>query len=860
MTLMVKKRSGKLEEFMPEKINKVLEWACTGLDGVSPSDIAMYSKMTIINKMTTADIQRVVIQSAVNLITENAPNYQYAAARLAIYGLRKEVWGESDPPRLYDHLRKNKRNYDPIILESYDESEIHKINKFIRHERDYLYTHAGIQQMIDKYLLCDRSTGEIFETPQFVFILVPMILFRNYEDRLEKIKTMYNYLSLFKINLPTPVLAGVRTTLKYYSSCVLADCGDSLESIFTTAQIIGTYTARRSGIGINMGRVRAIGSPIRKSEVISTGIIPYLKIMESSVKATSQNGLRGGGATVSFPWWHYESEDILVLKNNRGTDDNRVRKLDYCIQLEQLFFNRVVNNEEITLFCPNEVKGLYDAFGTSEFKELYEKYEADKNIKLKKKIPARELMGLIAKERLETGRIYVMFIDRCNQDSPWGDKVNMTNLCVAPETKVLIKGRGEVCCRDIDLWYNNEIEVWNGKQWSLATFAKTGENQQLLNIKFSIINESYSEVNQTSLRCTPYHKFYIGRGEVETKAIDLKIGDRIYCKYFDDSIRVAIVYDIKDGGIDDTYCVNEPLEHKVVFNGVLTGNCVEIAQPTIPAKSVDDPIAEIGVCILSAINLLEVKEDELEDVCRYIVYSLNELIDYQLYPFEAARKFCQNKRSLGVGVTNFAAYLAFKKLNHESPEAVKVMNDLCESIQYHLLSASCEMAEQYGPANDYANHSNYAAGYLPSKKEVREDLNFPLTMDWNVLQKRIEAYGLKNLTVTAQMPCESCLKWDTKVITSNGLLNFHEICESGDIDWQDIENNNMIGWHKLKTPISIKDTNINDIYYNGLAETYSIELADGSTVECTGSHKFLTTSGWKLASKLTEEDEILEEN
>ncbi len=607
--MQIRKRNGKLEDFDAEKINKVIAWACQEISDVSDSDVAMNSNLSIINKMETSDIQEVIIQSAANLITEEHPNYQYVAARLQTYGLRKQVWGESEPPRLYDHIRKNKKNYDPVILESYSESEIHKINKFIKHDRDYLFTHAGISQMMDKYLMCDRTTGEIFETPQFVFILVPMILFRNYDNRLEMIKTMYNYLSTFKINLPTPILAGVRTSLKYYSSCILADCGDSLDSIFTTAQIVGTYTARRSGIGINMGRIRAVGAPIRKSEVISTGIIPFLKIMEASVKATSQNGLRGGGATISFPWWHYEAEDVLVLKNNRGTEDNRVRKLDYCFQIERLFIDRVVNNESITLFCPNEAKGLYEAFGTPRFKELYEKYEHDKTIKLKKVIRARDLMGLAARERLETARVYIMFVDNANT-GPWKSQVCMTNLCC------------------------------------------------------------------------------------------------------------------------------------------------EILQPTSPLTSVNDTQNEIGVCILSALNLLEIKEDEYEDVCRMIVYSLNELIDYQLYPFEGARKFCQNKRSLGVGVTNFAAYLASKKLNHESVESIKVMNDLMEKIQYYLLSASCEMAEKFGPAPDF-DCVDYSEGCLPCDRVVHEELNFPLTMDWETLRSRIKQFGLKNDTMSAQMPCES---------------------------------------------------------------------------------------------------------
>ena len=429
MGILVKKRSGKLEEFNAEKINKVVEWACTGILDVSPSDVAMNAHLSIHNKISTASIQDVLVQSASNLVSEGSPNYQYVAARLRIYALRKEVWGESDPPRLYDHLRKNKKIYDDCILAKYSESEIHKINKFLKHDRDYLFTNAGIEQMIDKYLICDRITHKIYETPQFAFILVPMILFRDRPDRIELIKEMYDYVSTFKINLPTPILAGVRSKLRFYSSCVLADCGDSIDSIFTTAHVVGKYTARRSGIGVNMGRIRAVGSPIRNSEVISTGIIPFLKVIESAVKSTSQNGLRGGGATISFPWWHAEVEDILVLKNNRGTDDNRVRKLDYCIQLEKLFYDRVIENKTITLFCPNEVKDLYEAFGLSTFKELYESYENDKSIKIKKVINARELMVQIAKERLETGRIYVMNIDHVN-NSPWKEKINMINLCV----------------------------------------------------------------------------------------------------------------------------------------------------------------------------------------------------------------------------------------------------------------------------------------------------------------------------------------------------------------------------------------------------------------------------------------------
>jgi ribonucleoside-diphosphate reductase alpha chain len=292
--LLVKKRNGKFEEFDAEKVNKVLEWACEGVSDVNPSDVAMNAKLSISNKIKTKDIQEVLIQSAYNLISEDAPNYQFVAARLRLYALRKEVWGGNLPPRLLDHLKKNKKVYDDVLLESYSESEIHKIDKMINHDRDYRFTHAGIQQMIEKYLICDRSTKKIFETPQFAFMLIPMVLYAGREDRMELIKQAYTYISKFKINLPTPILAGVRSRTKYYSSCVLIDCGDSLDSIFTSAAVAGKYTARRSGIGINMGRIRAVGSSIRDSEVISTGIVPFLRVMESTVKSTSQNGLRGG--------------------------------------------------------------------------------------------------------------------------------------------------------------------------------------------------------------------------------------------------------------------------------------------------------------------------------------------------------------------------------------------------------------------------------------------------------------------------------------------------------------------------------------------------------------------------------------
>ena len=523
---LVRKRDGSTENFDAEKINKVLEWACENIDGVSPSDVAMNAKLSITNKIRTKDIHEVLIQSAYNLISEDTPNYQFVAARLRIYALRKEVWGGSLPPRLLDHIKRNKKIYDDTLLELYSESEIHKIDKFLNHDRDFKFTHAGIQQMVEKYLISDRSTKKVFETPQFAFILIPMILLAKNPNKMKLIKEAYDHISKFKINLPTPILAGVRSRTKFYSSCVLIDCGDSLDSIFTSAMVAGKYTARRSGIGINMGRIRAVGASIRDSEVISTGIIPFIRLIESSVKSTSQNGLRGGGATVSVPWWHYEIEDVIVLKNNRGTEDNRVRKLDYAIQIDNLLIERAKNDEEITLMCPKE-SGIYQYWGTEEFAQRYKDAEGD-NLRLVKKIKARELLLAIAKERLETGRIYLMFMDNCRNCS-WVEPVTMTNLCcLSGDTnvdviinsslmKVSIAELNENFSSydDVKIASNNGSSVIFDK---VVAVAKTRENSKVIRITDSD--------SGATLVCTSDHKIFTkNRGYVEAK--DLKSNDKL---------------------------------------------------------------------------------------------------------------------------------------------------------------------------------------------------------------------------------------------------------------------------------------------------------------------------------------------
>jgi ribonucleoside-diphosphate reductase alpha chain len=528
--------------------------------------------------------------------------------------LRKDLWKRYDkPPTLCEHICKNVEDgvYDKALLEKWSKDDMDGLDNIIDHDRDYLFTYAGLQQMMDKYLVKNRLSNEIYETPQFAYMAIAMSLFDNVKD----VKEAYDCFSTFKINLPTPIMAGVRTKIKQFASCVLVDVDDSLSSIFSSVHAVGKYTARRAGIGLNVGRIRPINSSIRGGEVVHTGLIPYLKIFESTVKATSQNGIRGGSANVNVPWWHYEIEDVLTLKNNAGTDDNRVRKLDYTIQFDKIFYERLIKNEDITLFSPHEVDDLYEAFGDNvNFKILYEKYERSKNIKIKKKINARKLAEIFAKERLETGRIYSMNIDNANQHGSWNVPVKMTNLCV------------------------------------------------------------------------------------------------------------------------------------------------EILHYTKPINSIEDADGEIGICILSALNLLELHNDEdIQKACSMAVRTLENIIDYQDYPVAAGENFTKNRRSLGIGITNMAGFLAKNKLKYDDPETLKLVHNTMEKIQWYLLNESCKIASQKGPCAKF-NETKYAQGLLPIdwyKKSVDELVSPEYTMDWEGLRSRIKQYGLRHSTLTAIMPCES---------------------------------------------------------------------------------------------------------
>jgi ribonucleoside-diphosphate reductase alpha chain len=618
--LKVEKRNGSIEYIDIEKIHTMVEHACDGLSGVSASQVEMNANIQFYDGIKTSEIQEILVRSASDLISLDHPNYQYVAARLLLFGLRKHVFGQNWKvafPNVHDHLvgGVSLNIYDGELLGKYSMDDWDKIDSFIDHDRDFLFTYAGLRQVVDKYLVQDRSNNHIFETPQYMYMLIAATLFADYpeETRLSYVKRYYDATSKHKINIPTPIMAGVRTPLRQFASCVLVDSDDTLDSIFSSDMAIGRYVSQRAGIGINAGRIRGINSKIRGGEVTHTGVVPFLKKFESTVRCCTQNGIRGGSATVHFPIWHQEIEDILVLKNNKGTEDNRVRKLDYSIQISKLFYERFIKNEEISLFSPHDVPELSANFGLDGFDDLYVAAERNESIP-RKTIGAQELILDLLKERAETGRLYIMNIDHCNSHSSFKDKVWMSNLCQ------------------------------------------------------------------------------------------------------------------------------------------------EITLPTKPVQHIDDPMGEIALCILSAINVGKLKSlDELEELCDLAVRGLDSLIDYQEYPVLAAELSTLNRRSLGIGYIGLAHYLARHGENYNDPGAWQLVHDLTEAFQYYLLKASNQLAKEYGPCG-YYDRTKYADGILPIdtyKKEVDEIVSNELKYDWDSLRESIKQYGLRNSTLSAQMPSES---------------------------------------------------------------------------------------------------------
>ncbi len=433
----IKKRNNNLEELDLNKIHRVLELACEDISNVSVSEIELKSELQFYNGMSTNEITETLIKTAADLISEEYPNYQYVAARLISFDLRKKVYGQHEPWPIKKIIEKNIRlgHYTPDLIKWYSDEELETLDKIIKHDRDDKLTFVGMEQLRQKYLVKNKVTGEIFETPQIAFILIAATLFNNYpkNERMKWIRDFYNALSNFDISLPTPIMAGVRSNVKQFSSCTLIDVDDSLDSINAAASAIVKYAASRAGIGVNVGRIRALGSKIRNGDTTHTGIIPFIKYLSAALKSCNQGGLRAASATLTYPFWHYEFEDLIVLKNNKGTEETRERSVDYSVQLNKLAYERLIEGGKLTFFSPSDVPGLYEAFfkDQEEFKRLYVKYENDPKIR-KKQLDALDVFSRIMQERKETGRIYIMHVDHCNEFSSLDSSkapVYMSNLC-----------------------------------------------------------------------------------------------------------------------------------------------------------------------------------------------------------------------------------------------------------------------------------------------------------------------------------------------------------------------------------------------------------------------------------------------
>ncbi|WP_341503758.1 class 1a ribonucleoside-diphosphate reductase subunit alpha [Gallaecimonas sp. GXIMD4217] len=620
--LLVTKRCGQQEAIDLDKIHRVVTWAAEGLNNVSVSQVELRAQIQFYEGIKTADIHETLIKAAADLISDEAPDYQYLAARLAIFHLRKKAYGQFEPPHLLAHVKKmvDMGKYAEHLLEDYCEADYDAMNGFIDHSRDLNFSYAAVKQLEGKYLVQNRVTGEIYESAQMLYMLVGACLFASYprESRLDYVRRFYDAVSTFKISLPTPIMSGVRTPTRQFSSCVLIETGDSLDSINATASAIVRYVSQRAGIGINAGRLRALGSPIRGGEAFHTGCIPFYKHFQTAVKSCSQGGVRGGAATLFYPMWHLEVESLLVLKNNRGVEENRVRHMDYGVQINRLMYQRLIKGGDITLFSPSDVPGLYDAFfaDQAKFEELYAKYEQDESIR-KKTIKAVELFSLLLSERASTGRIYVQNVDHCNTHSPFDPEV-------AP-------------------------------------------------------------VRQSNL-------------------------------------------------------------------------CLEIALPTKPLEDINDESGEIALCTLSAFNLGAISDlSELEELGELAVRALDALLDYQDYPVKAAHIATMGRRTLGVGVINFAYYLAKNGVRYSDGSANNLTHKTFEAIQYYLLKASMELAKERGACPMF-DETTYAKGLLPIdtyKKDLDKIVDEPLHLDWESLRKDIVEHGLRNSTLTALMPSET---------------------------------------------------------------------------------------------------------
>lgn len=763
--IMVIKRDGRREELNLEKIHRVVFWATQDLTGVSASELELKSQLQFYNNITSSDIQETLIKAAADLISEDNPNYQFVAGRLINYHLRKQVYNQYEPIHIKQLVERNiaAGYYESDLLTWYNDSEWDQLNNAIRHDRDESLTYVAMEQLRGKYLVQNRITKQIFETPQVCYMLIAAVLFKDYpsDHRLAWVKEYYDAISNHDISLPTPVMAGVRTPQRQFSSCVLIESDDSLDSINATSAAVVKYVSQKAGIGIGGGRIRAINSAIRNGDTAHTGVIPFYKLFQAAVKSCSQGSVRGGSATLYYPIWHFEVEDLLVLKNNRGTEETRIRHLDYGVQFNKLMYERLLTGGNITLFSPHDVPEMYEAFFNDQdrFKELYE--TAERNTRLRKKtVRALDLFSSFMQERKDTGRIYLMNVDHANTHSPFDEKiwpVRQSNLCVAGDTRInVLVDDVEYLSINIEhlpelldghtvkvLSYN--LDAGENQYCEIEAFAKTHPSAQLL--------ELHDVKSEVRVRCTPDHEIYTkNRGYVVAK--DLTENDQLLLS--NGNIIAVRVVELEQ--LSEVYDITVANNANFFANGVLVHNCAEIDLPTRPLKDFHDPQARIALCTLSAVNWGNIRQpSDFERPARLAIRGLDALLDYQEYPVRAAWEATQDFRPLGVGIINFAYWLAKNDLSYTDPAALPVVDEYAEAWSYYLLKASADLAVERGACREMAN-TKLARGLVPCdtrKLEVDELVPHVERMPWHELRQQLQDTGIRNSTVAALMPSET---------------------------------------------------------------------------------------------------------
>lgn len=789
MSINVIKRGGNVVPYNPERINTFLEFVCDGLDNVSVSEIALNSGLMIHDGISTSDINKALLESAHNLISEDSPDYAIVAGRILVCDIRKEVYGDFEPVDLLSIIKDNTELgwYDPAILEKFSEDEINELNDYIDHDRDLMYSISGMREWESKYLIKNASTGQKFESPQVSYMLVSMMYFIDDKgdgitDRTGFIKEMYDLLSLGYWNIPTPHLARLRTPTKAFSSCVLLPVGDDIESISEASVAARRYATLGAGLGVDVSRLRSRNAPIRGGVAINTGALYHSKSIEEAALSCSQGQTRKGSLT--FNWWglHKDIEEILTYKNNMKKDSESMKHSDHTIFINGFILDAVRNNQELHCFDPNDVPELYKSFYSDNDEWFLAEYKKAVESDLPRSIiNARTYWDSLISERFNTGRVYIAFADNINKQSMYkNDKYHITqsNLCVAPETLILTKD-GYLPISSLE---NQDVEVWNGEEWSSVKIIKTGTNQPLITVKL---------LNGKSIDCTPYHKFYVydKTGAInEVRAKDLKDGDQLISYNLpnielEQIVEDDIVHYIEDKGrIDDIYCANEPKRHMIMFNGILTGNCLEITLPTEPIRKVYNPETEtyaqeglIALCNLGGVNFGAV--DKPEDLLRIVKVghrALDNLLSCQEHPFPAARRHNELFRPLGIGITGLAYWMARHDLNYSN-----CYHDLDKWMQYFsyaAINASVELAKERGKCLGYED-TKWSKGKLPMdmvNDYYEKFMPHVDHVDWNSLRAKLSKYGIRNASLLAMFPAETSAKVSGSG-TTNGIEPIREL-------------------------------------------------------------------------------------